>query len=387
MQNLIHKIKNHGRLDAEEALHLVHEAPLYDLARLARDRCYEKTCRRVAYLIDRNINYTNVCTARCHFCAFYRPHHHKQSYDLSYAEIDKKIGETLALGGHRILMQGGLHPQHTVQTYVDLVHHIHTHHAVHIHAFSPPEIHHVATKSGQSYKQVLKLLKDAGLQSMPGGGAEILVDAVREQIMTGKCNSTEWLAVMQASHENGIPSTATMMLGHIETWRDRIEHLDRLRTLQDKTGGFLSFIPWTYQPENTPMNPQKSKKWHHVRLASAYEYLRFLALSRLYLDNFDHIQVSLLTQGAKVAQIGLHFGADDLGSILIEENVVRMAGCDQEGWDVGKDGPRSITVKSFDREANLQLEKQKQKMRSMITEAGCTPYERDTFYKEINQNL
>ncbi|EKD42531.1 MAG: radical SAM protein [uncultured bacterium] len=256
-------------------------------------------------------------------------------------------------------MQGGLHPDHTLDTYIELVNHIKQNHPIHIHAFSPPEIHHVATKAQLSYKDTLLKLKEAGLASMPGGGAEILVDEIRDPIAVGKCSVDEWLEIMRQSHLVGIKSTATMMLGHIESWEDRLLHLQKIRDLQDETKGFISFIPWTFQPENTPLHPN-IKRNKNVHLASAFEYLRFLAISRLFLDNFDHIQVSLLTQGAKVAQIGLYYGSDDLGSLLIEENVVRLAGRNQE--------------------AHLEREK----MVSLISEAGLTPFERDTYYHEIN---
>lgn len=357
MNQVCHKIESGQRIYPAEALELALNADFLLLGRRAREIARGKNGKKAAYLIDRNINYTNVCTARCNFCAFYRPTtRHKESYNLTYAEIDQKIEEALALGSRRILMQGGLHPDHTIDDYVHLVSHIKKKHPViHIHAFSPPEIHHVSTKAGISYEESIMRLKEAGLASMPGGGAEILVDAVRDQIMTGKCNSQQWLDIMEALHRIGLRSSATMMMGHIETWEDRIEHLDKLRTLQDKTGGFISFVPWTFQPENTALHP-RIKRNSDVKPATPYEYLRLLALSRIYLDNFDHIQVSLLTQGTKVAQIGLHFGADDLGSLLIEENVVRLAGCPQE----------------------VGLEKEK--MIRIIREAGLEPYERDTFY-------
>lgn len=360
MKSIYQKIEQGERINRTDARQLATQTDIFTLGQLARDIALKKNGKKAAYLIDRNINYTNVCSARCNFCAFYRPHkNHKESYDLTYEEIDQKIKEALALGSKRILMQGGLHPDHTIDDYVNLVSHIKkTHPSVHIHAFSPPEIHHVANKSNMSYEEILTRLKQAGLGSMPGGGAEILVDEVRDQIMTGKCNTQQWLDVMKALHKVGLQSSATMMLGHIESWENRIEHLDRLREVQDLTGGFVSFVPWTFQPENTPMHP-KIRKNKNVKLASAYEYLRLLALSRIYLDNFKHIQVSLLTQGTKIAQIGLHFGADDLGSLLIEENVVRSAGCDQE----------------------VGLEKEK--MEKIISEAGLEPYERDTFYNSI----
>lgn len=360
LKNIIQKVKNRERLNRAEALTLVTKADLMTLGDLANQRRIEVAGNKVAFLIDRNINYTNVCTARCNFCAFYRPHNHKDSYDLSYDQIDQKIKETLEMGGERILMQGGLHPNHTIETYENLVSHIRqTFPTLHIHAFSPPEILHVAKKGNLTFKEVFARLKKAGLDSMPGGGAEILVDRVREKIMTGKCMTEDWLTIMETAHQLDIKTTATMMMGHIETWEDRIEHMDRLRDVQDRTHGFQSFIPWTFQPENTPMNPEITRNIGKVNLAGAHEYLKALALSRIFLDNFTHIQVSLLTQGIKVAQIGLDFGADDLGSLLIEENVVRLAGCDQE------------------------VDLQKSKMIAIIKEAGRTPFERNTYYNEI----
>lgn len=355
IQRIYNKIKQHQRLSSEEALVLAVDADFLTLGQLAQQIAKEKNGTRAAFLIDRNINYTNICTARCSFCAFYRPLNHKQGYDLSFEEIDQKIEETLSLGGHRILMQGGLHPDHTIETYETLIRHIRKNHAVHIHAFSPPEIHYVADKAGISIMETLERLKDAGLNSMPGGGAEILVDKIRNQISSEKCQTDEWLSVMETAHNLGIRTTATMMIGHIESWEDRIEHLDKLRTLQDQTQGFLSFIPWTYQPESTSLySPGKERS--KVNLVGAYEYVRLLAVSRIFLDNFDHIQVSLLTQGTKVAQLGLFFGADDVGSLLLEENVVRLAGCPQE---VGL---------------------HKEKMVKLIEEAGLEAFERDTYY-------
>jgi len=263
------------RINSTEALSLAADGDILTLGRLAQEIAHQKNNNRVAYLIDRNINYTNVCQARCNFCAFYRPtSHHPESYDLSFPEIDQKIRETLEQGGTRILMQGGLHPDHTIDYYEKLISHIKNTHPIHIHAFSPPEIHHVATKAGISYTDALQRLKKAGLKTIPGGGAEILVDRIRDQMILGKCHTQEWLDVMEEAHQLEIRSTATMMMGHIESWEDRIEHISQLRSLQDKTGGFLSFIPWTFQPDNTAMNP-KAKRNKNVKLASTYEYLRF----------------------------------------------------------------------------------------------------------------
>lgn len=363
LQKIAQKVALKERISSTDALDLAALKNPVGIAHLANQIAREKNGQRVAFLIDRNINYTNVCEARCSFCAFYRPHpNHKQSYDLTFEQIDQKIDQTLAMGGTRILMQGGLHHHHTLETYVELISHIRQKYpTLTIHAFSPPEIHHVAVKAKLSYDEVIQKLKEAGLESIPGGGAEILVDRVRDKIAVGKCNADEWLAVMRSAHQKGVPSTATMMLGHIETWQERIEHLEKIRALQDETNGFLSFIPWTFQPDNTPLHP-KIKRNKNVRLASAYEYLKFLAIARLYLDNFQHLQVSLLTQGQKVAQMGLRYGADDLGSFLIEENVVRLAGREQE------------------------LGLAREKMIQMIHDCGFTAYERDTFYQPIVSN-
>lgn len=362
LKDIYEKVESGGRINSEEALILLKEADFLTLGKLAKNIALKKNGPKAAFLIDRNINYTNVCTARCSFCAFYRPHKHKQSYDLSFDQIDEKIQETLNMGGTRILLQGGLHPEHTLETYEKLISHIHkTFPTLHIHAFSPPEIYHVAQAGNFTYEEVLTRLKNVGLKTIPGGGAEILIDEIRDQLIEGKCGAWEWLEIMETAHKLGIQSTATMMLGHIESLEDRIEHIKRLRDVQDKTGGFLSFIPWTFQPENTPLHP-KIKRNDNVKLASGFEYLRFLAVCRIFLDNFDHIQVSLLTQGSKIAQIGLHYGADDLGSLLIEENVVRMAGKPQE------------------------LDLQKSKMIETITEAGLEAYERNTYYQPVLDN-
>ncbi|MBX7148341.1 dehypoxanthine futalosine cyclase [bacterium] len=363
IEDILNKALDGKRITTDEAKILLTKADVLQLGEVAHTLSLRKNNKRVAYLIDRNINYTNVCVARCSFCAFYRPTPgHKEGYDLSFEDISQKINETLDMGGTRILMQGGLHHNHTIEYYEKLIGHIHTHHpSLHIHAFSPPEIYHVSTKAGITYDEAYKRLKAVGLKTMPGGGAEILVNEIRDKIAVGKCNADEWLTVMEAAHRNGVQSTATMMMGHIESVDDRLTHISRLRELQDKTKGFLSFIPWTFQPENTPLHP-KIKRNKNVKLTHAYEYLKFLALSRIFLDNFDHVQVSMLTQGSKIAQIGLSFGADDLGSLLIEENVVRLAGKPQE------------------------MDLKKEKMEALIREAGFTPYERDTYYNEIKNS-
>lgn len=347
-----------ARLSPGEALFLAANGDFLKLGQLADARAKAINGQRVAYLIDRNINYSNICNAICRFCAFYRPKGHAEAWELSLDELGKKIQETLKQGGTQILLQGGVHPDYKIDYYVRLIGHIKEKFTIHIHAFSPPEIDYIAKNSGLNNTETIRELKNAGLTSIPGGGAEILVDKVRERIAIGKCTAAEWLAVMEAAHGLGVHTTSTMMFGHAERWPDRIEHLHKLRDLQDKTGGFLSFIPWTFQPQNTALNP-KLKKNSDVILASSHEYLRLIAIARLFLDNIDHIQVSNLTQGVKVGQIALNFGADDMGSVMLEENVVSSAGCD----GATKLEP-TVLIKA-------------------IVESGHKPYQRDTFYNEV----
>lgn len=355
---LYDKIARNTRLTADEAVFLARYGDFLTLGRLANERSKALNGKRVAYLIDRNINYTNVCRAVCRFCAFYRPKGHKEAYVLSKDELDTKIREALTAGATQVLLQGGIHPDFKIDYYVDLIAHIKKNHPIQIHAFSPPEIDWVAKNSGLTYAETVKALKEAGLGSIPGGGAEILVDAVRDRIAVDKCSSDEWLGVMEAAHREGVRTTATMMMGHVENWEQRIEHMNRLRDVQDRTNGFLSFIPWTFQPDNTAMNP-RLKKNTDVRLASAHEYLRLVAVARLFLDNFRHIQASNLTQGVKVGQMAINFGADDMGSVMLEENVVSSAGCD----------------------GAMQLDPQI--LVQSIVESGHEPYQRDTFYAEV----
>lgn len=275
----------------------------------------------VTYIIDRNINYSNVCTSGCLFCAFYRTKTDEEAYMLDYSEIKKKIEETKAVGGVQILMQGGLHPDWTMEDYEDLLRKIKSDFDIHLHAFSPPEIVHMAGKSGISINETIERLIEAGLDSIPGGGAEILVDRVREKISANKCSADEWLDVMRTAHKLGLKTTATMMFGHIETVKERIEHLHKIRALQDETGGFTAFIPWMFQPNNTELGARGIKK-----NKGSLDYLKTLAVSRLVLDNVPNIQASWVTMGAKVAQMSLYFGANDMGGTMLEENVVRAAG-------------------------------------------------------------
>lgn len=274
--------------------------------------------RIVTYIIDRNINYTNICTCGCKFCAFSVPIESKEAYIISCQELSEKILEAVSLGGVQILMQGGLHPQLTIEFYEELLRFIKNRfHSIHIHAFSAPEIINISGISHLSIKDTILRLKEAGLDSIPGGGAEILVDEIREKISPNKCSADQWLEVMRTAHLLGMKTTATMMFGSIESERDRIVHLIKIRELQDETGGFTAFIPWTFQSKNTQIP---------IEALTATDYLKTLAISRLILDNIDNLQASWVTQGAKMAQISLEFGVNDFGSTMIEENVVKSAG-------------------------------------------------------------
>jgi len=271
---------------------------------------------RVTYIVDRNINYTDGCVSRCRFCAFWRDP--REAYVLGEDDLAAKIEHTIALGGRQILLQGGLHPDLRIDFYERMLHFIKDRFGIHIHGFSPPEIVHIAQISGLEIPVALEKLRAAGLDTIPGGGAEILVEQVRARISPGKCTAAQWLDVMRCAHNMGIRSTATMMFGNVETMQDRVEHLDAIRALQDETGGFTAFIPWTFQPRNTALAD--------VRAVGAFEYLKTLAVSRLYLDNIENIQASWVTQGARIGQLALRFGANDMGGTMIEENVVRAAG-------------------------------------------------------------
>lgn len=312
------KIDHNKRFSREESLELYRHSDLLTLGELAnrkRELCHPR--RLVTYIIDRNINYTNVCTSGCRFCAFYRRDGAPDGYVLSKEELGQKIEETISLEGIQILLQGGLHPTLPFSFYEEMLTYIKAEHPVHIHGFSPPEIVHLSRQWGLSIGEVLVRLRAAGLDSIPGGGAEILVDRVRQAVSPRKCSADEWLAVMEEAHRQGLKTTATMMFGHIETIAERIEHLMRLRELQDKTNGFTAFIPWPFQSRNTLIA---------VDPVGSVEYLRMLALSRIVLDNIPNLQASWVTQGPKVAQLALFFGANDFGSTMIEENVVAATG-------------------------------------------------------------
>jgi cyclic dehypoxanthinyl futalosine synthase len=311
-----------GRVGREEALALYTEAPTSLLGRLADDaRRRKHPDNIVTYIIDRNVNYTNVCVARCRFCAFYRPVGSADGYTLGFDEIFRKIEETIALGGEQLLLQGGHNPDIPLGWYEDLFRQVKERYPeFRLHALSPPEIIHISRLAQLPVADVIDRLVASGLDSIPGGGAEILVDRVRRLLNCyNKATADEWLDVMRRAHRAGLRTTATMMYGTVETIEDRLEHLFRLRDLQDETGGFTAFIAWSYQPQHTELGGIE---------ATAVEYLRTLALARIVLDNVDNLQASWVTQGGKVGQLSLAYGANDMGSVMIEENVVRAAGAE-----------------------------------------------------------
>jgi len=353
IDNLLDKAVAGERLSPEEGLRLLECRGHASLGRAANEvtqRLHPENYR--TYNIDRNVNYTNICTAVCDFCAFYRGPKSAEGYVLEREEIFHKIEETVALGGDQILMQGGLHPDFKLEWYEELLRAIKARFPqVNIHGFSPPEIYHFTKVSKLPLREVLERLKAAGLGSLPGGGAEILVDRVRKAITRGKVLTDDWLEVNRVWHQLGGRSTATMMFGHVETLAERIEHLERLRRLQDETGGFTAFICWTFQPEHTDMAD--------VPPAGSFEYLKTNAVARLYLDNFANIQSSWVTQGRKIGQLAMLYGANDMGSLMIEENVVAEAG----------------TV------YHLTLDE----IRSAISELGFIPRQRNVFYDLIDE--
>jgi cyclic dehypoxanthinyl futalosine synthase len=336
-----------------EALDLFNSDDLIGIGMAANEVRRKKTDPRVAtYQIDRNINYTNFCTEYCSFCAFYRPVGAKDGYILPLESIYEKIKEMIELGGTGVLMQGGLHPDLRIEFYENMLRSIRQRFPqVHLHCFSAPEITCIAEVSGLSVRDTIVRLRDAGLDSIPGGGAEILDDEVRARISRLKCGSDEWEDMHRVAHALGMRTTATMMFGCGEEMRHRVNHLERLKRIQEDTGGFTSFIPWFFAPDNTPLGKK-------IPEATAFDYLKTLAISRLYLDNIDHIQSSWLTPGIKICQVGLQFGADDVGSILIEENVVYAAG-----------------VRNRTNESEL---------RRIISEAGYMPAQRDTLYRSYS---
>jgi len=317
---LADKVRAGARLERDEALDLYRRAPTSLLGRLAdAARARKHPDRIVTYIIDRNVNYTNVCVAKCTFCAFYRDVGSPEGYVLGFDELFRKIDETIAVGGVQLLLQGGHNPDLPLTWYEDLFRAIKARYpSFRLHALSPPEVIHLSRLSQLPVPAVIDRLMAAGLDSIPGGGAEILVDRVRRLLHCyGKASADEWLDVMRHAHRSGLRTTATMMYGTVETDEERIEHLLRLRALQDETGGFTAFIAWSYQPDRTELGGTE---------ATGVDYLRTLAIARLVLDNFDNLQASWVTQGGKVGQLSLAFGANDMGSVMIEENVVRAAG-------------------------------------------------------------
>ena len=355
---LSEKIFAGERISPADALEL-YRWPLEELGVLANERRRQAKHLSyngggneiVTYIVDRNINYTNVCNVYCKFCAFYRTEKDEDHYVLSFEQIDHKLDELTAAGGVQILMQGGHHPKLPFQWYVDLLQHIREKYPhINIHGFSPPEFQHFAETFRMPLREVISKFREAGLGSIPGGGGEILVDRVRQKISPLKIDSDGWLEVMQVAHELGLKSSATMMFGHVETIEDRIEHLRRIRDQQDKSGGFTAFICWTFQPQHTVLKIDNP--------TGVAEYLRTQALSRIFLDNIENIQSSWVTQGPGIGQIALKYGANDFGSVMMEENVVSSAGT------------------TFRLNA-AQIE-------SLIRDAGYEPRRRNNWYELLN---
>ena len=336
------------RLTEDAALKLFAENDLLDLGKRADSIRQKKFGDIVTFIIDRNINYTNICKNECKFCAFFRRINQKGAYLLTHDEIIQKVQETVDAGGTQLMIQGGLHPDLPLNWYETLLRRIKRNFNITIHSFTATEIQHFANITGISILETLKRLQAAGLDSLPGGGAEILVDEVRKRISPKKIMSDDWLNVMRAAHSIGMKSTATMVIGFGENFSQRIQHMEKIRNLQDETGGFRAFITWTYQPLNTQLGGKK---------LSAHDYMKTLAMTRIFLDNIDHIQGSWVTQGEKIGQLTLTFGADDLGSIMLEENVVKAAG--------------------------TQFEMSTQKMIDLIRSAGKIPAQRNTNYEVL----
>ncbi len=348
------KVLDGERISKEDAAEL-YRLPLQELGALAdrrrmraKEAAYEGRGNQVVtYIVDRNINYTNVCNVYCKFCAFYRIEKDDDHYVLTTEQIDAKLDELSAEGGVQVLLQGGHHPKLGIDFYLNMLSHIREKYPqINIHGFSPPEFNHFSQVFGMPLREVITRFKEAGLGSIPGGGGEILVDAVRNRIAPLKCDSDHWLEVMRIAHDLGLRSSATMMFGHVETVEDRFEHLQRLRDTQDETGGFTAFICWTFQPENTRLKAET---------VTSAEYLRMQALARIFLDNFENVQSSWVTQGPKIGQIALKYGANDFGSVMMEENVVSSAG----------------TTFSLN----------KNDIERLIREAGYEPHQRSTWYE------
>ncbi len=345
-----------ARLGREEALHLLREEELLSLGRRADAVRWEQHPEGiVTFVVDRNVNYTNVCTCQCRFCAFYRVPGDPEGYVLTRGEILAKVQELVDRGGTQVLMQGGLHPELPLEWFEELFREMkRSFPGVQNHSLSPAEIVHLARLSGLPVQEVLERLHGAGLDSIPGGGAEVLVDRVRREISPNKIGWREWAGVMEAAHRQGMPTTATLMFGSTESDEDLVEHLLRVRELQERTGGFTAFIPWTFQPSHTELGRETGG-----RPAGAVRYLRVLALSRLVLDNIPNVQASWVTQGEKVAQVALRFGANDLGSTMLEENVVAAAG--------------------------VRFRLDRERLVELIHDAGFRAAQRDTTYRLIRE--
>jgi cyclic dehypoxanthinyl futalosine synthase len=352
---VLEKALDGERITDEDAVTLLRSREIVPVGRVANElRNRKHDPERVTFIIDRNLNYTNICKTDCDFCAFYRrPGDAREGYLLPKPVIFKKIEETLAIGGTGLLMQGGHHPDLGIDYYEDLFRSIKERYRIHLHALSPPEVQHIARTSNLTIPEALTRLRDAGLDSIPGGGGEILVDRVRTVIAPKKTTSDEWLGVMREAHRLGMSTTATMMYGHVETVAERVEHMRRIRELQDQTGGFRAFISWTFQDDGNRLGalvPQET-------MPTSFDYLLTQAVSRIYLDNVPHIQSSWVTQGMKIGQVALGFGADDMGSVMMEENVVSAAGTTHRT--------------SVDELVHL------------IRALGKTPVQRDTLYREV----
>ena len=352
---ILEKALNGERISPEEAVRLFETTDMLLLGNIASRISRKKLKERVVtYIVDRNINYTNICITDCAFCAFYRKEDDEEAYVHPFETIARKIEETITLGGRQILLQGGHNINLKIDYFEDLFRRIKERFDIHLHALSPPEIVHTAKISKLTIVDTLNRLNDAGLDSIPGGGAEILVDRVRQKISPHKCSTREWLDVMDCAHGMNIPTTATMMFGHVETVEDRVEHLRRIRDQQDKTMGFTAFIPWPFQPGRTELGLD-----HDISSqVTGLDYLKTLAISRIFLDNFDNLQSSWVTQGPKVGQMALYYGANDMGSTMLEENVVRAAG----------------TVHCLNEED----------IRRIITDSGFKPQRRNMRYERVN---
>ncbi len=355
VEDVLEKALDGERITDDDAIALLRSRDLVAVGRVAnevRNRLNDPS--RVTFIVDRNLNYTNVCVTDCDFCAFYRrPGDLREGYLLPKPVIYKKIEETLAIGGTGLLMQGGHHPDLGIDYYEDLFRSIKARYPIHLHALSPSEVQHIARRSKLTIPQTLSRLRDAGLDSLPGGGAEILVDRVRKAIAPKKTKTDEWLDVMRQAHRLGMSTTSTMMYGHVETLEERVEHMRRIRELQDETGGFRAFISWTFQRDGNRLDDVVADE----DMPTSFDYLLTQAVSRIYLDNVPHIQSSWVTQGLKIGQVALGFGADDMGSVMIEENVVSAAGTTY----------RTTT----------------DELVHLIRSVGKTPVQRDTLYRDV----